>query len=129
VSVVLDSSAWIERWKRPELHRRIDDAIAQHAAADELLLVPATVVFETQRWLVRNVEQEHLVNGLAALVDQHELVPIDAHLARLAALTSVTTGLAHADATILAAARSRRAHLLTFDEDFAGIPDVTVLER
>jgi predicted nucleic acid-binding protein len=44
-------------------------------------------------------------------------------------LTAAATGLAAADATILTATRSRHATLLTFDSDFAGIPDVVVLER
>ena len=61
-------------------------------------------------------------------MDRHDHVATDMQLARRTAVTSLTTGLAAADATILAAARSRRAHLLTYDSDFAGIPDVTVLE-
>jgi predicted nucleic acid-binding protein len=129
VSVALDSSVWIELWKRPDARERIDAAIEHHGGDVTRIVVPSTVVFETQRWLIRHVEQEHVIDGLAALVDEHELVPVDASIARLAALTSVTTGLAHADATILAATRSRHAHLLTFDADFAGLPDVTVLEH
>ncbi|MCW2920272.1 MAG: hypothetical protein JWL76_146 [Thermoleophilia bacterium] len=129
MSVALDSSVWIEVWKRPQARELVDATVAELGGDGTRLVVPAPVVFETQRWLIRNVEDERVIDGLAALVDEHEQVPIDASIARLAALTSVTTGLAHADATILAAARSRHVPLLTFDRDFDGIPDVTLLPR
>lgn len=127
--IALDSSVWIERWRRPALAAKIDAAVIERGGDLHRIVVPATVAFETQRWLIRNVEDERVIDALAALLDRHDRVAIDASLARLGALTSVTTGLAHADAMILAAARSRHATLLTYDSDFEGIPDVVVLQR
>jgi predicted nucleic acid-binding protein len=127
--IALDSSAWIERWVRPGASERILREIRGRGGDPARLVVPATVVFETERWLIRSLESEQLVDEYSAMLSQHDLVPIDDTLARYAALTSVATGLAHADAMILAAARSRHATLLTFDTDFAGIPDVVVLDR
>ena len=127
--IVLDSSVWIEGWKDASSVEVVDAQIHRLGGDPEQLLVPVTVVYETTRWLIRNLDHESDVAEHAASLDRHESIPIDAVLARGAALISVTTGLAAADATILAAARSRHAHLLTNDEDFAGIPNVTVVER
>jgi uncharacterized protein len=127
--IVLDSSVWIERWRRPDARAGVDAALQALGMSEDPLLVPATVVFETRRWLIRNVDDVQRVDAISALLDAYESVPMDASIARLAALTSVTTGLAHADATILASARSRHATLLTYDTDFAGIADVLVLDH
>lgn len=127
--IAYDSSVWIDRWTNPGLGESIDAIVRARGGDPARIVVPATVVYETERWLIRNVEDERLVDTLSALLDRHDHVSIDASLARAAALTSVTTGLAAADATILAATRSRHATLLTFDPDFAGIPDVVVLDR
>jgi predicted nucleic acid-binding protein len=127
--IALDSSAWIEAWERPEARAKILAAIVEHGGDPSRIVVPATVVFETYRWLLRHHDDEDEIDTLAASLEQQDHVAIDHDLARRAAVTSITTGLAAADATILAAARSRHAMLLTYDADFAGIPDVVVLER
>lgn len=127
--ITLDSSVWIERWAHPTIGERIVREIVSRGGDPDRIIVPATVVFETERWLLRRLDDELLIDEYSAMLANHDVVPLDDSLARFAALTSVTTGLAAADATILAATRSRRATLLTFDADFAGIPDVVVLER
>ena len=127
--IALDSSVWIETWKSSRAAQAVLEQVEQLGGDPDRFVVPATVVHETYRWLLRNEEQDQRVAEHAAVLEPHDHVSIDAHLARRAAVTSVTTGLAHADATILAATRSRHAHLLTYDSDFEGIPDVTVLAR
>lgn len=127
--IALDSSVWIEMWKDGRVRDRVEAEVRGRGGDPDRVIVPATVAFETQRWLIREFDDEDLIDTIAGSMDRHQQVVIDARLARHAALTAITTGLAHADATILASARSRRAHLLTYDTDFAGIPDVTVLER
>lgn len=125
----LDSSVWIEFFKAPDLWPSLEREVLDRGGDPERLVVPATVAFETQRWLIRTVEDEGIVDALSALLDQHDQVAIDARIARRAALTSITTGLAAADATILAATRSRFATLLTFDRDFEGLEGAVVLDR
>ncbi len=127
--IALDSSVWIERWSVAGAADRIVDEIRSRGGDPRRIVVPATVVFEAERWLIRHVDDEMKIDECSAMLSKHDTVPIDASLARLAAFTSVTTGLAAADATILAAARSRNAMLLTFDADFAEIPDAVVLAR
>ena len=127
--IAFDSSVWIEVWKRAEVRDQIRTIVVERGGDPERIVVPAPVAFETYRWLVRHLDDEDEIDALAGTMDRHDHVAMDMHLARLAAVTSITTGLAAADATILAAARSRHAHLLTYDSDFSGIPDVTVLPR
>ncbi len=127
--IALDSSVWIEMWLDDGCRDTIRAQIAERGGDPGRIVVPATVVHETYRWLLRNIPDERIVFETANGLAQHDQVAIDLTVARRAAFTSIATGLAAADATILAAARSRHAHLLTFDSDFEGIPDVTVLSR
>ena len=127
--IAFDSSVWIELWRDPACLGQVRAAAREHGGDPDQVIVPATAAYETQRWLIRNVDGEALIAALSATMDEHLHVGIDVELARRAAVVSIATGLAAADATILAAARSRQATLLTFDADFAGIPDVIVLER
>ncbi len=127
--IALDTSVWVELWERPGSYDEVAAAIRDNGGDPERVVVPTTVIFETYRWMIRNGEPEDQMDLLAGSMNEHEVVDLDSRLARTAAFTSVTTGLAAADATILATARSRRARLLTYDGDFAGIPDVTVLTR
>lgn len=127
--IALDSSVWIEVWTDDACRARIQSEVLERGGDPARIVVPATVVHETYRWLLRNIDDERIVGLTANALAQHDQVSIDDTLARRAAHTSVTTGLAAADATILAAARSRHATLLTFDSGFEGTPDVVVLER
>lgn len=127
--IAFDSSVWIEVWRDTDARDRMRTIVLERGGDPERIVVPAPVAFETYRWLVRHLDDEDEIDALAGTMDRHDHVATDMQLARRAAVTSLTTGLAAADATILAAARARRAHLLTYDTDFAGIPDVTVLER
>ncbi len=127
--IALDTSVWIELWEQPWRYDEVASAIRSHDGDPDRVVVPATVIFESYRWMIRNGETEDQMDLLAGSMSEHEVVELDARLARTAAFMSITTGLAAADATILATARSRHAHLLTYDTDFAGIPDVTVLSR
>lgn len=127
--IALDSSAWIEAWAVDGALARIRSEIEARGGDVNRIVVPATVVFEVCKYLIRQLDDEDEIAALMSSLEQHDRVAIDHSLAQRAALTSVTTGLAHADAMILAAARSRHATLLTFDADFAGIPDAVVLER
>lgn len=127
--IALDSNVWIERWSTPGAGATIVREVLARGGDPNRIVVPAIVVFETERWLLRNVDDDAAIDELSAMLATHDLVPVDDTLARHAALVSVSTRLAAADATILAATRSRNATLLTYDADFAGIPDVVVLER
>jgi predicted nucleic acid-binding protein len=127
--IALDSSVWIEMWRSDDVRQQVRREIERRQGDPARIVVPATVAYETHRWLIRSYDDEDVIDSIAGSMDRHDHVAIDSTLARRAAVTSVTTGLAAADATILAAARSRHAHLLTFDSDFEGIPDVTVLPR
>ncbi len=127
--IALDSSVWIESWFDDAARARVGREIRRLGGDPEQVVVPVTVIYETCRWLIRHLGDEDVIDTLMASLRQHDLVGIDDRVAQRAALTSITTGLAHADAMILAAARTRHATLLTFDTDFEGIADVVVLPR
>lgn len=127
--IAYDSSVWIERWRRDAVGEEVDGRVRDLGGDPMRIVVPAPVVFETYRWLMRHVDDERAVAERAMAIERHDVVPVDAWLARRAAITGIATGLAAADATILAATRARHATLLTYDSDFIGIPDVVVLER
>lgn len=125
-AIVLDSTCWIA-WLTND--PRADQVDSFLATLDPTVrqVVPATVVYEVYRWILRNVDDSRVANNTMASLMEMGVVPVDESVAQSAAQISVVTGLAHADATILAASRSSRALLLTLDADFAGLPGAHVL--
>lgn len=122
--VLLDSSAWIEFFADGPLA----DEVERYLKASAPLIVPAIVLYEVYK-RIKSVKGEEVAMVAASRLARGEIVPVEATLALTAADLSLAHKLAMADALVLAAARASEAELVTLDEDFRGLPQVTILAR
>jgi predicted nucleic acid-binding protein len=117
---LVDSSGWIEFLGDGPLA----DRFAPYFEREERLIVPAIVLYEVYKKLLSaggSVADRFLSAALRA-----RIMPIDERLSLLAARISLDRRLAMADAMIYATALETRAHLVTSDAHFQGLPETTV---
>lgn len=117
--VVVDSCGWLAYFA-DEPHA---DKFAPYLEGTGRVLVPAIVEYEVHRWALREVG-ELRANEYAAVMNQHESVPITAELARRAAELGHLLKLASCDAMVYATADVRGVGLVTADPDLEGLPGV-----
>ena len=116
---VVDSSAWLEYFAGGRNAAFFSAAIEDPAR----LVVPAIVVFEVFKSLLRQRGEETALQAVAVL-HQGSIVDLDAPLALAAARLSLDNRLPLADSVVLATARARGAIVWSQDADFEGLPDV-----
>ena len=116
---VVDSSAWLEYFAGGRNAAFFSAAIEDPAR----LVVPAIVVFEVFKSLLRQRGEETALQAVAVL-HQGSIVDLDAPLALAAARLSVDNRLPLADSVVLATARARGAIVWSQDADFEGLPGV-----
>ncbi len=116
---VVDSSGWLEYLVEG------DNASFFAAAIEDVdnLVVPTLSILEVFKWVLRERGEEDALQ-VASLMQQGEVVDLDAALSLRAAKLGVQRKLPLADSVILATARACNAVLWTQDADFEGIPDV-----
>ena len=116
---VVDSSAWLEYFA--------DGPSAEHFAPiiekPEALLVPTITLFEVFK-RVAVQRDENYAAACVAVMQQGEVVPIDAARALQAAKLSLKHRLPTADSLIYATAQQAGAELWTQNADFEGLPGV-----
>jgi predicted nucleic acid-binding protein len=116
---VVDSSAWLEYFAdgpNAGFFARSIEAVAD-------LVVPTLSLYEVyKRVLQQRGEREAL--QAVAMMQQGQVVDLDATLAISAARLSASSRLPMADSIMLATARQFGATLWTQDADFAELPDV-----
>ena len=122
--VVVDTSAWIE-WL---IASPTGEAVERHLPEPADWLVPTLVQLELAKWLTRE-QGEEKADQVIAFTQICHVVPLDTEIALAAAEACRTHGLATADAIVFATVRVRGAALLTCDRHFAGLPDVTLVEK
>jgi predicted nucleic acid-binding protein len=118
---LVDSSGWIEFLSDGSLA----DRFAPYFEHEEQLLVPAIVLYEVYMKLLSRQGSTAADRFLSAAL-RARIVPIDQHVALLAARVSLDRRLAMADAMIYATAVMCGAHLVTCDAHFQGLPGTTV---
>ena len=116
---VVDSSAWLEYFAGGRNAAFFSAAIEDPAR----LVVPAIVVFEVFKSLLRQRGEETALQAVAVL-HQGSIVDLDAPLALAAARLSLECRFPLADSVVLATARARGAIVWSQDADFEGLPDV-----
>lgn len=116
---VVDSSAWLEYFGDGPNASEFAPAIEN---LDELV-VPALTLYEVFK-RTHQIADESVALDAAAVMMQGRVVELDAMLALDAARLSLDTGLAMADAVILATARADDAVLWTQDAHFDGLENV-----
>lgn len=122
--VIVDSCGWIEWFTDGPLA----DAYRPFLAEPDRLLVPSIVVYEVYKVLKREVGEEKALLAVAYM-KRAPVIPLEETLALAAADIALQSGLAMADAVILATARSRRCVLVTSDADLKDPPEVTFILR
>ena len=122
--IVVDSSGWVEFFTDGPLSEQ-DAMRLRNTAA---IVTPTIVLYEVYKRLKRDLSEEDAVIAAGAM-QRTRVVPLDQELALSAADISLAQRLAMADAIVLATARAFRAELVTSDDDFEGIADVTYLPK
>ncbi len=122
--IVVDSSGWVEFFTDGPLSEQYAMRLRNTAA----IVTPTIVLYEVYKRLKRDLSEEDAVIAAGAM-QRTRVVPLDQELALSAADISLAQRLAMADAIVLATARAFRAELVTSDDDFEGIADVTYLPK
>ncbi|NQT93012.1 MAG: type II toxin-antitoxin system VapC family toxin [Lentisphaerae bacterium] len=121
---VVDSSGWLAYFA--------DEPNAEHFAAvladTDGLVVPAIVIYEVCKVLLREAGEEAALQALGAM-GRGLVIAVDARLAVVGAKLSLQHSLPMADSLILATARNHGATLWTQDVDFDGIPGVRYVPK
>lgn len=122
---VVDSSGWIEYFADGPNVSFFEAAI-QDA---ESLVVPAIMLYEVFKRLLREPDGESLGLRVVAAMQRGNVVDLDAELALEAARLAHERRLAMADSVILATAHQHGATVLTQDSDFEGLPGVKYVQK
>lgn len=118
MSVVLDSSGWIELLAGSDRAHLFEPALRA-----KRLIVPSTVRYEVGRYALLHKGEGGRELALTAL-SKFEQVPVDVAVADAASQLSQVHKLAMADALVYAAAQIVCADLWTQDKDFERLPSV-----
>jgi predicted nucleic acid-binding protein len=117
--ILLDSSAWIAMAHDGPNAKMFARAMAEA----EQVLVSAISIYEIARYTTR-VAGDAATEKLLSFVSLHQIVPISAEIATLAADLGARHQLAMADALIYATSAVHQAELWTQDADFKELPNV-----
>lgn len=121
---VVDSSGWLEFFGNGVNA----DFFAGPLAEPQKLIVPALSVFEVFKRVLQQRDEAAALQA-AALMQQGQVVVLDAALAIIAAKLSFDLKLPMADSVMLATARQFKATLWTQDADFEGLPGVRFVAK
>jgi uncharacterized protein with PIN domain len=124
--MMIDSSVWLEILSRGPLAAQCEKQF-KALKADEIV-VSAMTFYEVYRNLKKKFGDESAMNLLGGL-SGYQVIDVDRELALRAADLAHETGLAMADAMVLACAQQKGVPLLTLDNDFSKIEGVIVLRR
>tara|TARA_B110000908_G_scaffold62447_1_gene75799 strand:+ start:117 stop:503 length:387 start_codon:yes stop_codon:yes gene_type:complete len=116
---IVDSSGWIEYF--------VDGPNADRFAAaienTDDLIVPAIILTEVYRWMLREASESEAL-AAAAVMKQGKVVPLDDQLSIFAAEVSHRHKLSLADGIIYTTAKHQDAELITQEADMEGLPGV-----
>lgn len=121
---VVDSSGWLEFFGNGSNA----DFFSGPLAEPHKLIVPALSVFEVFKRVLQQRDEAAALQA-AALMQQGQVVVLDAALVIVAAKLSFDLKLPMADSVMLATARQFKATLWTQDADFEGLPGVRFLAK
>jgi len=122
MEVLVDTCGWIEWLTDGMLANRFEPFLAD----PQSLIVPTCLQFELYKWVERE-RNEIFAMEVTALTNQTQVVPLTTGLALEAADLSLAHRLSFADALIYATALHCDVTLVTSDDHFAGLADVTYI--
>ncbi len=123
MAVLVDTCGWIE-WLADGI---LAEQFRPYPRQADALIVPTVVQYELYKWVRREVDHG-LALQVIAWTEQSRVVPLSTALALYAADLALEHRLAFADAVIYATARQADAPLVTADNHFQGLPEVTYFQ-
>ncbi|PCJ36497.1 MAG: VapC toxin family PIN domain ribonuclease [Cellvibrionales bacterium] len=121
---VVDTSAWLEFFSGGGNAAAFSAPIKQ----TQDLIVPTICIYEISKVILRESDENHLIQVLAAL-HQGQIVALTPSLASAAAKISLANRLPMADSIIYATAKLHAATTWTQDKDFEMLSDVKYLPK
>ncbi len=120
--IVVDSSGWLE-FITDDVKA---DAFAPYIEPEDRVLVPAIVVYEVSKRLLKEYG-DHGADLFLSFAFRRRIVGLDEYLALGSAEISLRRRLSMPDAIIYATAQNEQAQLITGDAAFQGLPGVTLI--
>jgi predicted nucleic acid-binding protein len=121
---VVDTSGWLEYFEGGENSRTFAEPIKQ----TEELLVPVICIYEISKVILRESNEDNLMQALAA-VQKAKIVELSSSLSMAAAKVSLTYKLPMADSIIYTTAVRFGATVWTQDADFENLPNVKYIPK
>lgn len=122
--LLVDTSAWIE-WL---IASPTGGQVEPHLPDEADWLMPTMVQLELAKWLAREVGEDK-ADQVIAFTQVCKVVPLDSEIALSAADACREHKLATADAIIFATAQAHGASLITCDQHFKDLPNVTLIGK
>jgi predicted nucleic acid-binding protein len=121
---VVDSSGWLEYFAGGRNARKFFDPIREW----EELVVPTICIYEISKVILRESDENHLLQALAAL-QKGKIVTLTPSLSTAAAKISLQYKLPMADSIIYTTAKHFDATVWTQDIDLKGLPNVKYIPK
>ena len=119
---VVDSSGWLEYFEGGKNAKNFSAPIKD----TEMLVVPTICIYEISKVILRESDENHLLQALAA-IQKGQVVNLSPSISTAAAKISLQYKLPMADSIIYATAKNNNATLWTQDVDFKGMPGVNYI--
>ncbi|MCP4283524.1 MAG: type II toxin-antitoxin system VapC family toxin [Gammaproteobacteria bacterium] len=124
MAVLVDTCGWIEWLTDGVLANRF----LPYLNAPETLVIPTSLQFELYKWAKREQGEVPAMEAVA-LTEQGRVISLSSSLALYAADLAFEHQLSFADAIIYSTARQMSVPLITSDDHFDGLPEVTYFSK
>ena len=121
---VVDTSGWLEYFEGGQNAREFSAPIK----GTKELVVPTICVYEISKVILRESDENHLLQALAA-IQKGRIVELTSSISTAAAKVSLKYKLPMADSIIYATAKCFNAAVWTQDIDFKGLPNVNYIPK
>ncbi|MEK6900778.1 MAG: PIN domain-containing protein [Nanoarchaeota archaeon] len=119
-SKLVDSSVWIEHLFNNKYNEIID--------SDDILLISPLSLFEIKKKLKKEkIDNQKIKISLDYIKRKCLIIELTSEIAEEAAQLSFEHKIPAMDSLIYTTAKMRKAHFITCDNDFRGLPNVTIL--
>jgi len=124
MSYLVDTCGWIE-WLTDGV---LADEFAPFLQEASELIIPTTLQFELYKWAKREKGEVMAIEAIA-LTEQAKVIPLTTSLSLTAADIALKHKLSFADAIIYATAQQHDVLLITADDHFEHLADVTYFSK
>ncbi len=121
---VVDTSGWLEYFEGGRNARKFSTPIKE----TEELVVPTICIYEISKVILRESDENHLLQALAA-IQKGQIVALTPSIAAAAAKVSLKHKLPMVDSIIYTTAKFCNATVWTQDVDFEGLPNVNYIPK